>query len=113
MSAIHDTPATGRSFERWTLSQRIEHGIQIASFSTLVLTGLVQKFNMNPAAEWLIRHAGGIEWVRVIHRTFGVVLIAESVYHVAVTAHALLVRRKKTWMIPSLQDLRDLVQMLV
>jgi formate dehydrogenase subunit gamma len=102
-----------RHFQRFTLSQRIEHAVQITSFSTLVFTGLVQKFNASPVAEWIIHRLGGIEWVRVIHRSFGAVLIAEAVYHVGVTAHALLVRRQKTRMIPGLQDLRDLVQMLL
>jgi formate dehydrogenase subunit gamma len=102
-----------RHFQRFTLSQRIEHAVQITSFSTLVFTGLVQKFNTSPVAEWIIHRLGGIEWVRAIHRSFGAVLIAEAVYHVGVTAHALLVRRQKTRMIPGLQDLRDLVQMLL
>jgi formate dehydrogenase subunit gamma len=107
------TSGEHRYFERFTPSQRIEHAVQIVSFSTLVFTGLVQKFNTSPAAEWIIHRLGGIEWVRVIHRSFGVVLIAEAIYHVGVTGFALLIRRRKTRMFPSLQDLRDLVQMLL
>jgi formate dehydrogenase subunit gamma len=102
-----------RYFQRFTLSQRIEHAVQITSFSTLVFTGLVQKFNASPFAEWIINHLGGIERVRVIHRSFGAVLIAEAVYHVGVVGHSLIIKRQKTQMIPKLQDLSDLVQMLL
>jgi formate dehydrogenase subunit gamma len=113
MSTPTSGPEARRQFERFTLSQRIEHAVQILSFSSLVFTGLVQKFNTNPAAEWIIHHLGGVEWVRVIHRSFGVVLIAESVFHVGVVGHALIIKRQKTRMIPTLQDARDLVQMLL
>lgn len=105
-----------REFVRFTLSQRIEHAIQILSFTVLVITGISQKFNTHPAAEWIILHLGGVEVVRTIHRSFGVLLIVESVFHVAVVAWAVLVHKQygKIWaMVPNIKDARDAAQMIL
>jgi formate dehydrogenase subunit gamma len=104
---------TERVFLRFTASQRIEHAVQIVSFSTLVVTGCAQKFNTYAVAEAIIHLLGGIERVRVIHRFCGALLIAEGLYHAGVVAFALVVRRRKTHMLPTLKDLFDALHMLL
>ncbi len=114
ISHAHNAPE--RQFVRFTLSQRIEHAVQILSFTGLVITGVSQKFNTHPVAEWIILHLGGIEVVRTVHRSFGVLLILESIYHVAVVGWAVLGRKQygKLWaMLPNLKDARDAGQMVM
>jgi cytochrome b subunit of formate dehydrogenase len=102
-----------RMFTRFTLSRRIEHVVQILSFTTLVVTGCTQKFNSYRTAEAIIHAMGGIERVRGVHRFFGMVLIAEAVYHVGVVAFELLIRHQKTRMLFGPKDLRDTWHMLL
>lgn len=70
------------SIERLSLNQRVQHIILLISMIMLSITGLVLKFHSNPFSVWLIRIEGGI-WVRgLIHRTFAIILILLSLYHI-------------------------------
>jgi cytochrome b subunit of formate dehydrogenase len=97
-------PAT---YRRFTLSQRIEHVVLIASFTTLSITGLPQKFFDQPWAEAMIQLMGGIEWVRVIHRFAATFLMLGTVYHFAMVAYQVVVQRLRMTMLPTLTDARD------
>ena len=103
----------GRTFVRFTLSQRIEHAIQIISFSTLVLTGICQKYNTHEVSEWIIHAFGGVENVRTIHRFMGVVLIIESVLHLALIVWNVGIKRRKSQMLPRWQDAVDAWHMIL
>lgn len=103
----------GRTFIRFTLSQRIEHAIQIVSFSTLVLTGICQKYNTHVSAEWIIHALGGIESVRTIHRFMGALLVLESIFHVLVIAWNFGIKKRKSEMLPRFQDARDALHMIL
>ncbi len=99
-----------RQFVRFTLVQRIEHALLVLSFTTLVVTGVSQKLNNHPAAEWVILHLGGIEAVRVVHRSFALLLIVEAVFHVGVVGWAVLARKQYDTlraMTPNRKDIRD------
>ncbi len=111
MSSSHE--AQGRTFVRFILRERIEHAVQIVSFSSLVITGVAQKFNEHPNAEAVIQAIGGIEVVRTLHRGFGVLLIVETLFHLAVVLHSVVIKREKTRMMFNLQDLRDAAQMVM
>ena len=113
MSAASHTKDAGRFFVRFTLSQRIEHAIQIISFSTLVLTGICQKYNTHAISEWIIHVLGGIERVRDVHRLMGAILIVESAFHVGLIAWNFGVRRQKSHMLPRWQDALDALQMIL
>jgi len=52
---------------RFQILERIEHWLAFASFSTLAVTGLVQKFAEVTLSESIISLLGGIEDVRIIH----------------------------------------------
>ena len=73
-----DNHAQGKYYDRFTIAQRVEHIILILSFTTLVVTGLPQKFVGNAFAEWMIAAFGGIEAVRIIHRIAAVLIVLRS-----------------------------------
>ena len=62
---------------RFNLLRRIEHALLILSFSTLGLTGLIQKYSQAGVSEWLVAVLGGIEIVRIIHRVAAVMFFLE------------------------------------
>jgi formate dehydrogenase subunit gamma len=99
------------TFIRFSLSQRIEHALLIASFSMLCLTGLPQAFFDAAWAQGLISLMGGLDTVRFLHHLFGIMLLFEGVYHVIVSVYELLFARSKpTAMLPRPQDARDALQ---
>lgn len=95
---------------RFPISYRIEHWVMVASFVTLAITGLAQKFAQTGIAIWLIGGLGGIETVRVIHRVAAIVLILEAVYHIGAIGYKLLVRRYGLDLMLTPQDLRNALQ---
>jgi formate dehydrogenase gamma subunit len=99
--------AHAKYYDRFTVAQRVEHFILILSFTTLVITGLPQKFVGNSFAEWMIAVMGGIETVRIIHRIAAVVIVLQSVYHVIVLGYKVWVRRSEMTMLPGLKDVTD------
>jgi cytochrome b subunit of formate dehydrogenase len=103
----------GRTFVRFSLSQRIEHIVQMIGFITLCVTGIPQRYNGEGWSDGMIAVMGGIDVVRGIHRTFGVVLILETVYHAFAVLYVLLFKKARWSMIPGLADLRDALQMVM
>ncbi|HRL12289.1 MAG TPA: cytochrome b/b6 domain-containing protein, partial [Aggregatilineales bacterium] len=102
---MNDT-RTHRTYLRFPLAYRLEHWTMVLSFTTLAVTGLVQKYAMADLSIWLINTLGGIESVRVIHRIAAVVLMVESVYHVGLIGYNLLVRRYRADLMLNPRDLR-------
>jgi cytochrome b subunit of formate dehydrogenase len=103
----------GRTFVRFNASQRIEHFVNMFGFFGLCLTGLPQRYNGAAWADWMIQTMGGVDVVRGIHRTFGVLLIVQTVYHFMAMGYVLFVKKAKWSMMPGLQDLRDAGQMVM
>lgn len=99
--------AHGKYYDRFTIAQRVEHFILILSFTTLVVTGLPQKFVGNAFAEWMIAVMGGIETVRIIHRIAAIVIVLQSVYHIIILGYKVWVRRTEMTMLPGLKDATD------
>ncbi len=95
---------------RFSLPERIEHWVLVTSFSTLALTGLIQKFADGVVADSIIGLLGGIETVRHIHRVAAVVLMLETVYHLGIISYKLFVRRVRPSMLPTLADVRAAIQ---
>jgi cytochrome b subunit of formate dehydrogenase/mono/diheme cytochrome c family protein len=113
--AIQHEAAEGkpRRFLRFDLSQRIEHIVMLTSFTVLAITGLPQKFPDAQISIGFFRLFGGIEPVRVIHRTSAVVLMLVSIYHVVGLLYRIFVRRVSWTMLPGLKDFKDLYQDLL
>ncbi len=97
-------------FVRFGLAQRIEHAVLLASFTTLGLTGLVQKYAAAAVSDWLIAAMGGIETTRLIHRTAAVVLLVEATFHVLAALYRIYVLRTPLTMLPDTEDFRHLYQ---
>jgi len=105
--------ASERRFLRFRLAYRLEHWLLVLSFTTLALTGLVQKFAQSEISFALINALGGIETVRVIHRVAATVLVLESIYHIGIVGYNLIVRRYKADLMLYPSDLRNVVQALM
>jgi formate dehydrogenase subunit gamma len=95
---------------RFNLLRRIEHILLIISFSTLGLTGLIQKYSQAGISEWLVALLGGIEIVRIIHRIAAILFILESVFHFVYAGYLLYVKGLSASMLPGLKDGKDVVQ---
>lgn len=108
----HQTTQHGRGYFRFMRSQRIEHIILIVSFSVLAITGLPQKFSTAPISIWAIELMGGIETVRIIHRTSAIVMMAQTIYHFMAVGYRVYVRRVALTMLPGWQDVLDAIQAL-
>jgi formate dehydrogenase gamma subunit len=93
---------------RMTLSERLQHGVLLVSFFTLVITGFMLRF---PDAWWVVlirRLSEQMFDIRsVAHRVGGVILVAVSLYHLY---YILFVPRGKQLvrdLLPKIQDFRD------
>ncbi len=99
-------------YKRFSVSDRIEHWIQIVTFVSLAVTGLVQKFSGAWVSEQIMRALGGIEGVRVIHRWVSVVTMLAVAYHLGAAGHRVFVRRAPREMTPGRTDVKAALQSL-
>jgi len=97
---------------RFNMRQRVEHIALIVIFTTLALTGLLQRFYTGWFAEWAIMGIGGVETVRVIHRVFGGVFTLALVYHLIVLTYGLMVKHSRQSMLLTRKDFTDVVDSL-
>lgn len=96
-----------RYYTRFTLSDRIEHILQLVSFTVLVVTGIPQKFVPAPWAETWIQILGGIEFIRIVHRISASVMILGAIYHVITVTYKIFIRRVELTMLPTFKDVID------
>lgn len=96
-------------YVRFSVFERIEHFILILSFTTLGVTGLVQKFALAAVSQAIIAGLGGIETTRIIHHIAAAVFLMEAVYHFGAMGYKLLVQNKKATMMPGIKDGVDAV----
>jgi formate dehydrogenase gamma subunit len=106
------TNTTTKFYLRFDVLQRIEHWVLVASFTTLAVTGLVQKFALFPLSPIIVRLLGGIESVRIIHRVAATVFLIEAIYHLISIGYKLYVEKKSASMLPGIKDLQDAFQTL-
>lgn len=106
------TTTTTKFYLRFDVLQRIEHWVLVASFTTLAVTGLVQKFALFPLSPIIVRLLGGIESVRIIHRVAATVFLIEAIYHLISIGYKLYVEKKSASMLPGIKDLQDAFQTL-
>jgi formate dehydrogenase gamma subunit len=101
-----------RKVLRFPLTYRIQHLILLLTFTTLAITGLVQKFNQTGVSDAIIRTLGGIQTTRIIHHTAAIVLMVLAVYHIGAVGYRVFVRRSRLSMLPTLEDVRAAFQAL-
>jgi cytochrome b subunit of formate dehydrogenase/mono/diheme cytochrome c family protein len=85
----------------------------LLSFTTLGLTGLIQKFATSTTSQFLVGLLGGIESVRSIHHFAAIVLIIGTMYHLIVFGYQAYVLRIRLSMLPGFQDAKDALQALL
>jgi cytochrome b subunit of formate dehydrogenase len=108
-SGRESAPVAGESVVRFDVHQRIQHFLMMSSFIVLALTGLPQKFSDLGLSQWWVSSLGGLETVRMIHRTAGLTMLADCLYHLAYLSYRIGVQRRlePLGMIPTLKDMRD------
>ena len=99
-----------QEYPRFTAEQRFQHIIILVTFTGLALTGLPQKFSDQAWAQTMIQVMGGIESIRIVHRIFATVLMAEAIYHGGIITYKLYVLGRRATMIPTIRDVRDVLQ---
>ena len=99
-----------KTYSRFGVARRIEHFILILSFTTLGLTGLIQKYALNDISLWLVSALGGITMVRIIHRIAATIFVLEGVYHLVHLGYLLYVQKKEATMVPTIKDAKDALQ---
>lgn len=101
-----------QTYTRFSIPQRIEHIVLLASFTTLAVTGLIQKFSGGWLSDGLIAVLGGIEATRIIHRIAAIVFVLQSIYHILVVGYKVFVRHTELTMLPGLRDVTDAIDVL-
>lgn len=104
----------GDRFERFSLNERMQHIVLFSTFIVLVLTGFPLKYPEVEFLSPLFYLTGGVQGARIIHRTAGVIMGLDFLYH-NVYILSLLYRRRIGWkgillMVPQPKDVKDLVQ---
>jgi cytochrome b subunit of formate dehydrogenase len=97
------------TYQRFDISQRIEHIVFLLSFTILGFTGLIQKFAAYPLSDFLIYGLGGIENVRAIHHYSAILMMIVSGYHVLVLSYKVFVLRVRWSMMPLLEDIQHVI----
>lgn len=98
------------TYKRFGAGERFEHILAIVTFTGLALTGIPQKYAGQDWAQTMIGWIGGIESIRILHRIFAVVLMAEVIYHGGIVTYKLFVLGRKASMWIGIRDLRDVLQ---
>ena len=62
-------------YRRFTLSDRVEHWVQVFAFTGLAITGLIQLGSDKWMPQAVITVFGGINTTRVSHRSLGIVVL--------------------------------------
>jgi len=103
------TPSATRTrrYARFTAVDRLEHLLVLLSFTTLAITGLVQKFALSPVSEFVIARWGGIENVRATHHVAATVLMLVVIFHLLEIGYKAFVLRTPFTMLPGFQDAKD------
>lgn len=100
-----------RYYRRWNKHQVAQHMLVVASFITLVATGLPLRSSMHPISRAIVGALGGADTAGVIHRVAAVVLMLGSAYHLLYLACQWRAGHRHTTMWPAKKDVHDILQM--
>ena len=103
---------TQRNYLRFKRIQRIEHWVFMASFTTLGITGLVQKYAASPISQAIVTSLGGVENTRLIHHIAATLMMLVVVYHIGAIIYRLYVERLSPTMLPGIRDVINAGQAL-
>jgi len=97
---------------RFDEHQRLQHALMMSTFIILALTGLPQKFSDLTVSRWWVDALGGLQVVRAIHRTAGLIMLSDCLYHLTYLVYRIGVQgqRGPLGMLPGPKDVRDVAQ---
>ncbi len=101
-----------RTYPRFDLGQRWEHGLLVISATVLMLTGLPQKFRDLSWSQYLLSTPHRLEIFQQIHHIAALVLILEALYHIGKAIYQLSKRKLSAEFFPTMQDVKDAGHML-
>lgn len=101
------SPAAANLHTRFSLVDRAQHLLMLLSFTTLAITGLVQKYALSGVSLFVFRLWGGIENIRTTHHTAAIVLMLVAIFHVLELGYKGYVMRAGLSMLPGIQDIKD------
>jgi len=90
-------------------SQLIERFVLFVALIGLILTGLPQRYTTEWWANILFVLGGGVESLRILHRIFAALLLAEAIYHVLAVLYSRFVIGQGLVMLPGMGDFRALL----
>lgn len=98
---------------RFTLGQRLMHGLLALSFLGLVGSGMPLRYNQAAWAVWISHRVGGFRVMGFFHRTFALLLTLCFLLHLGQVASRLWIKKEKgiLWgpdsLVPQPKDLSD------
>lgn len=104
---VNKTSVQPRAYVRFSMADRVQHLVMLLSFTTLGITGLVQKYPLNSVSLFIIRLWGGVENIRATHHVAATMLMLVAIYHLISFGYKLFVLHERVTMLPSLQDIKD------
>jgi cytochrome b subunit of formate dehydrogenase len=100
-------------YVRMTLTERLQHGVLVASFTVLVITGFMLRY---PEAWWVVslrRLSDSVFDLRtIVHRIAAVVMVAASLFHIGYVSLTHRGRQLVRDLVPARQDLYDVGRMI-
>ncbi len=112
-SRLQEAHDGSRSFIRFSRAQCREHQLLIATFTTLVITGLLQRYSQLFVVGVVVDIFGGMDTIQAFHHLAAIVFILQSVYHVWLLLVLWFIKRELGSMWPRLKDISDLIQMVM
>ncbi len=104
--------AAGPAVQRFTLNERLQHALLMASTLVLLITGFSLLFHDLWIGRWLLRLEGGVEGRGLIHRWAAVVLMGVCGYHFLYILFTERGHAQFMHMRPRREDVRDFLQMI-
>ncbi len=92
-------------YQRFTISERVEHWIFIIAFIILGITGLVQRYSELQISQWVVAAVGGIDNLRWIHHAAAIVTMVIVIYHIGAMGYRIYVKRARLTMLPVINDI--------
>jgi cytochrome b subunit of formate dehydrogenase len=107
---VHAPPeVAGRTFERFTLNERVQHGVLLTTFTVLVISGFALKFPECWWAQPMVRMEVGYAVRAWVHRVAGALMCVAGAYHVVYLVATAGGRRHLRALAPRLRDVADAV----
>ena len=94
-----------RYYQRFSISERVEHWVFISAFIILGITGLVQRYSDYQISGWVVGAVGGIENLRVIHHAAAIITMLIVIYHIGALGYRIYVQRARLTMLPVVNDI--------